>query len=458
VSGALVDRYDGALFDLDGVVYLGPVAVPRAAEGIAALRQRGVHVGFVTNNAARSPRVVAAHLVELGIPAAAEDVVTSGQAAAHLLQDRFGRGARVLVVGGEGVLDAVAECGLVAVRSADDEPVAVIQGFGFELRWQELNEAAIAINRGAHWVATNDDPTRPTDRGLVPGNGAAVAAVQLAVTAVPEVAGKPHRPLLDDTVRRLGIERPIFVGDRLDTDVTGARNAGLDSLLVLTGSHGPPELLAADVGSRPTHLGQDLTALLAPPRVVELALGHCRAGSATAELVQGRLQVSGPSVDPVDALWKRSRRAEHSAVPTDEHRPHRRRRVDDPTALHEVDLPGRGETPGRTARGLALLGPVVAGDRARQVGVEHPPGRGPQQLAQHVLDPAVLGGDPARPAGGAAVAHLVPAALPLPAPADGPPAGTAGLRLGCHADQSAAPPAEGRLPGKSSEPADTLCA
>lgn len=304
MSAALVDGYDAALFDLDGVVYLGPVAVPRAPEGIAALRRRGVQVGFVTNNAARSPRVVAAHLVELGIPAATEDVVTSGQAAAHLLQDRFGRGARVLVVGGEGVLDAVEECGLVPVYSADDAPVAVIQGFGFELRWQELNEAAIAINRGAHWVATNDDPTRPTDRGLVPGNGAAVAAVQLAVTARPEVAGKPHRPLLDDTVRRLGVQRPIFVGDRLDTDITGAHQAGLDSLLVLTGSHGPRELLTAAAGSRPTHLGQDLTALLEPARVVELGPEHCRVGSATAAVVEDRLEVSGP---PLDALWAASR-------------------------------------------------------------------------------------------------------------------------------------------------------
>lgn len=315
MSAALVDGYDAALFDLDGVVYLGPVAVPRAPEGIAALRQRGVQVGFVTNNAARSPRVVAAHLVELGIPAATEDVVTSGQAAAHLLQDRFGRGARVLVVGGEGVLDAVAECGLVAVRSADDEPVAVIQGFGFELRWQELNEAAIAINRGAHWVATNDDPTRPTDRGLVPGNGAAVAAIQLAVTALPEVAGKPHRPLLDDTIRRLGVARPIFVGDRLDTDITGAHNAGLDSLLVLTGSHGARELLTAPAGSRPTHLGQDLTALLEPARVVELGPQECRVGGATAALVGDRLEVSGPALD---ALWAATRLSWQAA---DEGRP-----------------------------------------------------------------------------------------------------------------------------------------
>lgn len=300
---ALVDDHDAALFDLDGVVYLGPVAVPGAADGIAELRRRGCTVGFVTNNAARSPRVVAEHLVELGIQASAADVVTSAQAAAHLLLSRFGPGARILVVGGEGVLDALAESGLEAVRSADDDPVAVIQGFGLALAWQELNEAAIAINRGAAWVATNDDPTRPTDRGLVPGNGAAVAAVKFAVSVTPEVAGKPYRPLLDDTVARLGAERPIFVGDRLDTDIAGARNAGLVSLLVLSGSHGPADLFAAPSGSRPDHLGQDLAALLQPVRTARPDGGGWRVDGVTARAEHGRLRLDGTSDDPLAALW-----------------------------------------------------------------------------------------------------------------------------------------------------------
>lgn len=302
MTAALVDAYDAALFDLDGVVYLGPVAVEGAAEGLAELRRRGVALGYVTNNAARSPGVVAEHLVSLGIPARAEDVVTSAQAAAHLLLDRFGAGARVLAVGGEGVLAALAESGLVAVRSADDDPVAVIQGFGFELAWQELNEAAIAVNRGAHWVATNDDPTRPTDRGLVPGNGAAVAAVQLAVRASPEVAGKPYRPLLDDTVRRVGAARPVFVGDRLDTDVAGAVAAGLDSLLVLSGSHGPRELLQAVPGARPDHLGADLRALLAPPRVVHLEDDGCTVGPLRVRTTSRTVEVTGTAEDPWDPL------------------------------------------------------------------------------------------------------------------------------------------------------------
>src|SRR4029450_4241442 len=188
-AAAVVDSYDAALFDLDGVIYLGPVAVPGAAAGIAELRDRDTKIGFITNNAARPPGAVADHLVELGIPATAADVVTSAQAAAHLLINRFGAGARILAVGGEGVTVALSEVGLVPVHSADDHPMAVIQGYGFDLKWQELNEAAVAIHRGAHWVATNIDPTRPTDRGLVPGNGAAVAAVGMAGGGRPGGAG-----------------------------------------------------------------------------------------------------------------------------------------------------------------------------------------------------------------------------------------------------------------------------
>jgi glycerol 3-phosphatase-2 len=298
---ALVDAYDGVLFDLDGVIYLGPVAVPGAPQAVAGLRERGVPLGFVTNNAARTPAAVAEHLTELGIPASADDVVTSAQAGAQLLRDDLPGGAKVLVVGGEGVRTALAEAGLTAVGSADDEPVAVLQGYGVDLAWQELNEAALAVQRGARWVATNDDPTRPTDRGLVPGNGAAVAAVRAAVSVDPEVAGKPYRPLLDATVARLGVRRPLFVGDRLDTDIAGAVNAGLDALLVLSGSHGPADLLTAPSGSRPTHLGHDVGALLLPALDVTVGEDEARCGAATVRVVDGRLVLDGGDPTTTDA-------------------------------------------------------------------------------------------------------------------------------------------------------------
>ena len=304
---ALIDAYDGVLFDLDGVVYLGPVAVPGAPPAIAGLRERQVPVGFVTNNAARTPAAVAKHLTDLGIPASAEDVVTSAQAGAQVLRRDLPAGAKVLAVGGEGVRQALAEVGLTAVGTADDDPVAVLQGYGVDLDWQDLIEAAVAIHRGARWVATNDDPTRPTDRGLVPGNGAAVAAVRLAVSVDPEVAGKPYRPLLDETVARLGAGRPLFVGDRLDTDIAGAVNAGLDGMLVLTGSHGPADLLTAAPGSRPTHLGYDVGALLRPALEVELSPETAVCGQATARVVDGSLKFDGGTPATTDgrvaATW-----------------------------------------------------------------------------------------------------------------------------------------------------------
>ena len=299
---ALIDAYDGVLFDLDGVIYLGPIAVPGAAEGIALLRGRGIKIGFVTNNAARPPEAVAEHLVEIGIDATAADVVTSAQAGAHLVLKRFGVGARVLLVGGEGVADAVSEAGMIGVRSADDDPIAVLQGYGFDLTFRELNEAAIAIQRGAYWVATNTDPTRPIDRGLVPGNGPAVAAVRLTVDHDPEVAGKPYRPLLDDTVERLGATRPLFVGDRLDTDIGGAVNAGLDSMLVLSGAHGPRELLRATPAERPTYLGEDLRAVLRPAAEVVVAADGVHCGPAVAYAEDGALVVAGDG-SLVESTW-----------------------------------------------------------------------------------------------------------------------------------------------------------
>jgi glycerol-1-phosphatase len=302
-TAAVIDSYDAVLFDLDGVIYLGPIAVPGAAEGIAELHDRGTKIGFVTNNAARPPVAVADHLVELGIPATAADVVTSAQAAAHLLINRFGAGARILAVGGEGVTVALSEAGLVPVHSADDHPVAVIQGYGFDLKWQELNEAAIAIHNGAHWVATNIDPTRPTERGLVPGNGAAVAAVQMAVESQPEVAGKPYRPLLDDTVDRLGADHPLFVGDRLDTDVAGAVNAGLDSMLVLSGSYRAEQLISAIPGERPTFVGDDLRALLQPPLALSQSDSEFHCGAATASAANGKLMIQSSGSTELETIW-----------------------------------------------------------------------------------------------------------------------------------------------------------
>src|SRR5215467_9467198 len=125
----LARRYDVALLDLDGVVYIGADEVPGAAAALAAARREGMRLAFVTNNASRPPRTVAAHLSGLGIPATASEVITSAQAAAHHLAERLPAGSRVLVVGTTGLVEALTERGLVPVSTADDDPAAVVQGY-----------------------------------------------------------------------------------------------------------------------------------------------------------------------------------------------------------------------------------------------------------------------------------------------------------------------------------------
>ena len=164
----------------------------------------------------------------------------------RLLADRLPAHARVLVIGGEGLVTVVQEAGFEVVRSADDAPDAVVQGFAPELGWADLAEASFALaDPDRLWVATNTDWTIPVERGIAPGNGTLVSAVHAAVGRLPLVAGKPETPLFETAVERFAAERPFFVGDRLDTDIAGANAAGMPSALVLTGIDGPREVLAA---------------------------------------------------------------------------------------------------------------------------------------------------------------------------------------------------------------------
>lgn len=302
----LIDRYDAALFDLDGVIYLGPVGVDGAAEGVAALRDRGVAVAFVTNNAARTPQAVAKHLISLGIPASVDDIVTSSQAIARIMVDELGAGAKVLVTGTAALAEQIRAVGLTTVASYRDRPVAIVQGYDPGMTQPRIDEACFALQRGAAWYASNTDLTRPTNLGMVPGAGAQIAMVATTTHLVPTIAGKPFRPLLDEAVRRLGAQRPIFIGDRLDTDIEGACNTSMDSLLVFTGTHGKSDLVAANARQRPTHIGFDIRSLCEPAREVLLTLDGARCGTQHVR-VEGRrcVLVSRPQGldQQLDAVW-----------------------------------------------------------------------------------------------------------------------------------------------------------
>lgn len=304
----LAEQADVLLFDLDGVVYLGPEPIEHAVQTIAKLRELGKGTGFVTNNAARSPSAVSEHLHSLGIPADDHDIITSGQAAAGLLSEVVAPGSRVLVVGTTALVNEVSNLGFEAVTGAEDQPAAVIQGYHPELPWWLINEACAALQAGAKWVQTNTDRTRPTDRGLQPGAGPQMDAVAVAAPGVrPLIAGKPHAPLLQAAMKRMGGERTIFVGDRLDTDIAGANAVGIDSLQVFTGAHGKWDLLSAAADSRPTTIGMDLAALLQPARVATWRDRTAVVGQQAAAVRNGHVHlvdgVPTGADEQLDALW-----------------------------------------------------------------------------------------------------------------------------------------------------------
>ncbi|AYN42069.1 HAD family hydrolase [Streptomyces dangxiongensis] len=290
----LSEAYDTALLDLDGVVYAGGSAIAHAVDSLEAARQGGMRLAYVTNNALRTPDAVAGHLTELGIPTGAGDVITSAQAVARLIAEQVPAGARVLVIGGEGLRVALRERGLVPVESADDDPAAVVQGYGGpDLPWGRFAEASYAVRRGVPWFASNTDLTIPSGRGIAPGNGAAVEVVRIATGAEPQVAGKPLPPMHRETIIRTGAERPLVVGDRLDTDIEGAFHGEVDSLLVLTGVTDAAQLLAAPPRHRPTYVDADLRGLLTGQPEVAADGDGFRCGGWTATAGSGGLALEG---------------------------------------------------------------------------------------------------------------------------------------------------------------------
>ncbi|HRQ00664.1 MAG TPA: HAD-IIA family hydrolase [Terrimesophilobacter sp.] len=304
-----LEGVDVLLADLDGVVFKGTTAIPFAVESLTLAAQTA-RVGYVTNNASRTPASVAQQLRELGLDVADDEVVTSPQAAVRLLAELIPAGSLVLAVGGEGLRVELANAGFAVTDSARDEPVAVIQGYAPEVGWRHLAEAAFALQgEGADrpWVATNQDWTLPTDRGLAPGNGTLVSAVHTAIGRLPIIAGKPEVAIFTEAVARFGAQSPLFLGDRLDTDIVGANRAGIDSVLVLTGVDGPKQVLAADPASRPTYLLDHLGELHEPypeTLVEQDAAGDTlvSVGSSLVRVSNNRVTVESGGASQIDLL------------------------------------------------------------------------------------------------------------------------------------------------------------
>ena len=287
----LIDRTDALFLDLDGTVYHGARPIP---EAVSALNRARSHVGlkYITNNASRSPSAVAEALQEMGIPVSEDEVLTSAQAGVTLLTSKIPAGSHVIVLGSDSLKDLVSGAGFSVVTSADDQPAAVIQGHATTTGWPQMSEAALAINNGAVYVATNMDTTLPTERGLTVGNGSMIAAITTATGVTPDSAGKPAGDMFTQAAEELHSDCPLAVGDRLNTDIAGGVAAGIPSLMVITGISGHKDLLTADPAERPTYIAADMMALFAP---IDWSIPGPKAGWKAELASDGVLQLS--SVD-----------------------------------------------------------------------------------------------------------------------------------------------------------------
>ena len=222
------------LIDMDGVLWLGESPLPGLADFFHLLRHRSLRLVLATNNASRTADEYVLKLARMGVQVVRKEVLTSSVAAALYLKDIASPGARVFVIGEEGLTQALAETGFIL--SADGSEYVVV-GMDRGLTWDKLAQATLNIRAGAGFIGTNPDLTLPTERGLTHGNGAILAALQAATGVAPTIVGKPEPILYRQALALLGADpaRTAAVGDRLETDILGAVRAGISSILLLSG-------------------------------------------------------------------------------------------------------------------------------------------------------------------------------------------------------------------------------
>lgn len=258
----LAEDLDGLLIDLDGVVWIGREPVPGSPEALVALLGAGKRIVFVTNNPGRAPAVYAERLQGMGVEVGEAQIVTAGMVVVGLAAEAAGEGGAALVIGAQALREMAAGAGLGVLdgAGAHEADVVIVSGHrGFD--YEELLAAKRALDGGAALFATSRDATMPMPGGEWPGTGAVLAAVETASGRRAEIAGKPERHLFEMAVEALGTDgRVAMVGDRVSSDIEGGRRAGLETVLVLSGSDGRADAEAA--AAPPDHVIENLAALL----------------------------------------------------------------------------------------------------------------------------------------------------------------------------------------------------
>jgi glycerol-1-phosphatase len=258
----LVSSYDHVLLDLDGCVWVGEQCTPDAPTAIAELRDAGKSLAFLTNDPGRSPEEYVRKLWSLGLRASLEEVVTVGAAIQHLLAEGA-TGTKVYVIGSPAIFRHVADAGMRIVNGtgrASEARLVVIAGHD-DFHFSELRAATQAVLAGAEMIATSRDRTFPAEDGLWPGTGAIVAALEYATERQARIVGKPDPQMFRTAVDRLGPGRTLVIGDRIDSDLSGATAAGLDAAIVLTGVSTRSQAEAASE-PKPVAIAENLGALV----------------------------------------------------------------------------------------------------------------------------------------------------------------------------------------------------
>lgn len=256
-----LEKYDTIFFDLDGVVYLGDTLIPGADETIAKLRETH-KVGFITNNASRTCSEFADKLTLLNIPTKEDEVISTPGVLVSSIKKILPATKRVLTIASSGVKELLIEAGYEIVVNHNQAPDLVVNGLCKNLTWEDLAEASYAIQCGTEWWATNLDPVLPTNHGFAPGNGSIIALLNVVTGKMPRDFGKPNRQIFDHAIEQFSAKQPLFVGDTLSTDILGAQNAQIDSVLVLTGNTTSQLWQAEKSKYQPVGVFQDVNGLL----------------------------------------------------------------------------------------------------------------------------------------------------------------------------------------------------
>lgn len=232
-----MERIDGLVCDLDGVLYRGPEPIPGAADKIRELRSYGTRIVFATNNATATVDTYRERLAKLGIETSPDEVLTSAVVAAEVITHRGWNSSTTFLIGLDGVREELARAGVRFVEGAEARRAELVVTSGdWRFDYEALRTAAFALRNGAHFLATNDDLTYPAPDGLWPGAGSILAAVEAASGRTAEVVGKPNLPMMEAAARRLeGCKHIAVVGDQPATDLAGGVAMGWTTILVLSG-------------------------------------------------------------------------------------------------------------------------------------------------------------------------------------------------------------------------------